>query len=216
MAGTLEDIKTTPNAPGGATEPSAASAPLFNLSHHDTGKVGMIAFLVTEVAFFSTLIITYITYLGQSRVGPYPIQVFDMKWVLLSTACLLSSSVTIHFADAAWKQGLIPLFRRWWMATMALGLLFLAGTAYEWYDLIYHWRLTISRNLFGTTYFTLVGFHAFHVTVGLTLMAMVLGLAFGMPNHKRWPLNVELVSWYWHFVDAVWVVVFTLVYVIGR
>jgi cytochrome c oxidase subunit III len=90
------------------------------------------------------------------------------------------------------------------------------GTALEWRELIGTWGLTMSRNLFGTTYFTLVGFHALHVTIGVIVMSVVLGLARRRHITARNQESVEAVSWYWHFVDGVWVVVFTLVYVVGR
>jgi cytochrome c oxidase subunit 3/cytochrome o ubiquinol oxidase subunit 3 len=107
-------------------------------------------------------------------------------------------------------------FLAWWGLTILLGILFLVGTGLEWSDLIGKWGLTIDRNMFGTTYFTLVGFHALHVTIGVTVMIIVLGLALRQQITERNPMAVEVVSWYWHFVDGVWVVVFTLVYLVGR
>jgi len=183
----------------------------------DKGKVGMIAFLTTEVAFFSTLIVVYITYIGKSRSGPTPDEVFSIPLVLASTFCLLSSSATIHMAGLAVGKGDLRAFHGWWVGTIALGALFLVGTGVEWHDLIDNWKLYPRTNLFGSTYFTLVGFHAFHVTIGLLVMTMLLIFALvrtGLPDNR--PLSVELVSWYWHFVDGVWVVVFSVVYVIGR
>ncbi len=190
--------------------------PLDPVYEFNKGQVGMIAFLVTEVAFFSTLIAVYITYIGQSRVGPFPNQVFKMPLVIISTVCLLSSSVTIHFATGALHRGSVSLFRLWWLATIVLGVVFLGGTAYEWRELIHDWHLTPWRNLFGTTYFTLVGFHALHVSIGVLVMLMTLGYAWSRFAPKQWPLDAELVSWYWHFVDVVWVFVFTVVYIVGR
>ncbi len=130
--------------------------------------------------------------------------------------CLLSSSGTIHFAVAALRKGLTRSFALWWFATLALGAIFLGGTAREWHHLIYDKGLTISTNLFGTTYYSLVGLHASHVTVGLILLA--LGMIFALlgkvkqEHHER----ADVFSLYWHFVDMVWVVVFTVVYVLGR
>ena len=86
----------------------------------------------------------------------------------------------------------------------------------EWNELISKWGLTISRNMFGTTYFTLVGFHALHVTIGVIMMSIVFGLAWRRQITERNETGVEVVAWYWHFVDGVWVVVFTLVYFVGR
>ncbi len=179
----------------------------------------MIAFLLSEAAFFSTLIMVYVVFLGADarpggRGGPTP-AVLSLGLVLGTTVCLLSSSVTIHLADKALKNGGEMGFRLWWAATIGLGIVFLAGTAHEWRDLIGQ-GLTIQRNLFGTTYYTLVGFHGVHVTVGVIVMLIVLGLSLSRQVTARNRQGVELVSWYWHFVDGVWVVVFTVVYLVGR
>lgn len=181
---------------------------------------GMIAFLLSELAFFSTLIMVYLVFLGADaqpggRGGPSPAEVLSLGLVVVTTICLLSSSATIHFAERALRQGSEAAFRLWWTATIVLGLVFLSGTAYEWRELIAH-GLTMRRNLFGTTYYTLVGFHGAHVTVGVIVMLIVLGLALRREVTASNPHGVELVSWYWHFVDVVWVVVFTMVYVVGR
>lgn len=177
-------------------------------------KAGMIAFLVSEAAFFCTLLVAYVVFLGKSTTGPTPGGVLSLRLVIATTICLLASSITVHLAVHAHDAGDRTRFVRWWLLTMALGAAFLLGTAYEWYELIGHCGLTMSRNLFGTTYFTLVGFHAAHVTVGVLLMAIVLG----QTKKGEAPIGqgAQLVSWYWHFVDGVWVVVFTLVYLIGR
>jgi cytochrome c oxidase subunit 3/cytochrome o ubiquinol oxidase subunit 3 len=128
---------------------------------------------------------------------------------------LLSSSATIHFAERALRRRGEGGFRLWWTATIMLGIVFLAGTAYEWRDLIAH-GLTMQRNLFGTTYYTLVGFHGAHVTAGVIAMLIMLALALRGQVTAANPHGVELVSWYWHFVDGVWIVVFTVVYLVGR
>jgi cytochrome c oxidase subunit 3/cytochrome o ubiquinol oxidase subunit 3 len=107
-------------------------------------------------------------------------------------------------------------FLKWWGATIALGVIFLLGTIYEWRELMVEHHLTISRNLFGTTYYTLVGFHGFHVSGGIVAMLVIAILSLTRRIHAQDRLGVELVSWYWHFVDAVWVVVFTVVYIFGR
>ena len=176
----------------------------------------MIVFFVSEVAFFSTLIMAYVIYLGQSATGPTPAEVLSFPLVLGTTLCLLASSVTIHRAEKALHAGSKSGFAFLWTLTIVLGGLFLAGTAYEWMDLIGTHRLTISRNLFGTTFYTLVGFHAFHVTVGLFMLILVLVLFARGRIAGPHSLGIELVSWYWHFVDVVWIVVFAVVYVFGR
>jgi cytochrome c oxidase subunit 3/cytochrome o ubiquinol oxidase subunit 3 len=177
---------------------------------------GMAAFLLSDVALFGTLIAAYVSFLGKDRVGPTPAEALSLPLVLGTTACLLSSSGTIHLAERALRGGSPSGFCRWWAATIVLGLLFLAGTAYEWYELITRHHLTISRNLFGTTYYTLVGFHATHVTIGVILMVVLLGLTLRRQVTAGNEVSVELTAWYWHFVDGVWVVVFTVVYLIGR
>ena len=180
------------------------------------GQWGMLSFLVSEVALFGTLIVTYLFYVGKDVVGPTPAEALSLGLVLCTTACLLGSSATIHMAEKGLERGNRGEFLRWWLATIALGVVFLAGTAFEWWELIDRYQLTISRNLFGTTYYTLVGLHAVHVTAGVTIMLIVLALALGRQVTSANRGVVGLVSWYWHFVDIVWIVVFTVVYVVGR
>jgi cytochrome c oxidase subunit 3 len=181
-----------------------------------TARWGMISFLASEVAFFATLIVTYLIFLGKDKVGPTPSEALSLPLVLFTTLLLLSSSVTIHFAEKKLHAGDHASFRLLWVATIALGVAFLLGTAYEWRELITRHHLTISRNLFGTTYYTLVGFHGFHVTAGVFVMLIMLGLALGRQVTARNWTGIEMVSWYWHFVDGVWLVVFTVVYLVGR
>ena len=175
----------------------------------EAGQWGMVAFLVSEAALFSTLIVVYLTFLGRDEVGPSPREALSLPLVIGTTLCLLSSSATIYRAERRLAAGDLGGFRKWWSATIALGLIFLMGTAYEWYDLITHHDLTIARNLFGSTFYTLVGFHGLHVSAGLVAMLMILLLG---PDRRA----AGLVSWYWHFVDVVWVVVFSVVYLYGR
>ncbi len=174
---------------------------------------GMIFFLVSEVAFFSTLIMVYLIYSRVQQSGPTS-AILSLPLVIGTTICLLSSSFTIHRADKAHDKKDPGAFSLWWSVTILLGITFLAGTAYEWSNLIRKDGLTISSNLFGSTYYTLVGFHALHVTVGVLAMIIVLSLARKNRAAARPGTEVQLVSWYWHFVDAVWIVVFTIVYLL--
>lgn len=177
---------------------------------------GMLAFLFSEVAFFSTLVVAYISFMGRDKSGPTPGEVLSLPLVIVTTACLFASSWTVHRATHSLANGRQSGFCLWWLATIALGVAFLAGTGYEWRELIEEHGLTISSNLFGTTYYTLVGFHGLHVTVGLVAMLVVLALAARRAVNGQNKLAAELTGWYWHFVDGVWVVVFTVVYVVGR
>jgi cytochrome c oxidase subunit III len=204
-----------------ASRPGGASALTVTPPVHPENALGptqwgMIAFLLSEAALFSTLIVAYLTFLGKDTVGPSPREALSLPLVLFTSICLLSSSATIHQAEKSLRRGSAPTFRLWWMATIVLGIVFLLGTAYEWRELISKHGLTISRNLFGTTYYTLVGFHGVHVTLGILVMLVVLGLALRRQITAQNPLGVEMVSWYWHFVDGVWIAVFSVVYVIGR
>ncbi len=177
----------------------------------------MLAFLVTEAAFFGTLVMAYLFFLEQTTQGePNPRQVFQLPLVLAASACLFSSSATIHLAEQALRGDSRRAFLGWWGLTILLGTMFLIGTGREWSELIGKWGLTISRNVFGTTYFTLVGFHALHVSAGLVVMSIVFGLALKGQITVQNKTGVEAVCWYWHFVDSVWVIVFGLVYVVGR
>jgi cytochrome c oxidase subunit 3/cytochrome o ubiquinol oxidase subunit 3 len=191
---------------------NAALPSLPPVEHNlSAGQWGMIAFLVSEAALFSTLIVVYLTFVGKNVVGPTPREALSLPLVIGTTICLLSSSATIFMAERRLGAGSIAGFRLWWSATILLGIAFLLGTGYEWYELITRYHLTISRNLFGSTFYTLVGFHGLHVTAGLIAMLAVLVLRPG-PDRR----GVELVSWYWHFVDVVWVTVFSVVYLYGR
>src|SRR6201993_3108185 len=178
------------------------------------GKVGMACLIFAESAIFTIFVVAYLFYLGKTLSGPTPRDVLETP--IFYTICLLSSSLTIHFAGKLLEGGRRGPFLVLWLLTIALGSLFLYGTGQEWHRLIYQHGLTIYTNLFGTTYYSLVGLHAFHVTAGLIMLSIVLlfGLAgrVGPEQFRR----VDILSLYWHFVDAVWVVVFTVVYVLGR
>jgi cytochrome c oxidase subunit 3/cytochrome o ubiquinol oxidase subunit 3 len=178
------------------------------------GRVGMFCLIAAEAAIFTIFVVAYLFYLGKSLTGPTPKDVLSVP--IFYTICLLSSSLTIHMAVRTLRRGSIRGFGAWWFATIALGAAFMYGTATEWQRLIYHDGLTISTNLFGTTYYSLVGLHGFHVVVGLISLSLVMAFAFSGNLSQEHAERVDVLSLYWHFVDAVWVVVFTVVYVIGR
>ena len=178
------------------------------------GRVGMFALIAAETSIFVIFVVAYIFYIGKSVTGPIPAEA--LKVPVFFTICLLSSSLTIHLAVKALRQADIRRFSRWWLATIALGATFLYGTAREWQRLIYEVGLTISANLFGTTYYSLVGLHGFHVVVGLILLSAVMAFTWLGSVRYEHGYRLDVLSLYWHFVDAVWVVVFTVVYIIGR
>jgi cytochrome c oxidase subunit 3/cytochrome o ubiquinol oxidase subunit 3 len=178
------------------------------------GIVGIACLIVAEAAIFIIFVVAYIYYIGKSISGPTPQEV--LKLPVLTTICLLSSSLTVHFAVAALFRGRRSLCSLWLAATVLLGTIFLAGTAREWYQLIYHDGLTIRTNLFGTTFYSLVGLHATHVVIGLFLLSLALIFSLHGEVTSRHADRLEVLSYYWHFVDAVWVVVFLVVYVLGR
>jgi cytochrome c oxidase subunit 3 len=179
----------------------------------DRGVVGMVSFIIAESAIFTIFVVAYLFYLGKSSTGPTPRDVLEVP--IFYTICLLSSSITIHLAGKRLDRDERRPFAILWLLTITLGALFLFGTAQEWRRLIYEHGLTISTNLFGTTYYSLVGLHAFHVTLGLLMLTIVWWLTV-TGSLRRQSQRVEALSLYWHFVDVVWVVVFTVVYVIGR
>src|SRR5262245_24566462 len=178
------------------------------------GKVAMASLIIAESAIFTIFVVAYLFYMGKSVTGPTPREVLETP--IFFTICLLSSSITIHFAGRSLERENRPAFLALWSLTIILGSLFLFGTGREWHRLIYEHELTISTNLFGTTYYSLVGLHAFHVTAGLVMLCIV--LMFGLAGRigPDQSARAGVLSMYWHFVDSVWVVVFAVVYIIGR
>jgi len=174
----------------------------------------MYCLIAAESAIFSIFVVAYLFYTGKSLTGPQPRDVLSVP--VFFTICLLSSSLTIHFAVKFLEGGKVRAFALWWLLTIVLGALFLAGTAQEWHRLIFREGLTIQTNLFGTTYYSLVGLHAFHVTVGLIALTSVSAFAVLGYLRQEHAERVKVLCMYWHFVDVVWVVVFIVVYIVGR
>lgn len=198
-------MSTIPITPDAADEPWVLP---------DRGTVGMACLIIAESAIFTIFVVAYIFYMGQSLGGPTPQQVLTLP--IFTTICLLSSSLTIHWAVAALRKSKVRAFTAWLAATITLGVIFIVGTGMEWHHLIYIDGLTIRTNLFGTTFYSLVGLHATHVIIGLLMLSVA--LVFALTGHvtEKHAHRMDVLSLYWHFVDAVWVVVFTVVYVLGR
>jgi cytochrome c oxidase subunit III len=178
------------------------------------GIVGMASLILAEAAIFIIFVVAYVYYIGKSLSGPTPAQVLELP--ILGTICLLSSSITIHWAVSALRKDNIRNCTLGLAATVLLGTIFLITTTQEWYHLIHDFGLTIRTNLFGTTFYSLVGLHASHVVVGLIMLTIALVLSLRGRISEKHEERLEVLSLYWHFVDAVWVVVFTVVYVLGR
>ena len=194
------------------TFPIPASPRPWNLP--DRGKVAMASLIIAESAIFTIFVVAYLFYVGKSLTGPTPRDVLEIP--VFFTICLVSSSVTVHLAQRFLERGNRKAFVSLWFLTFVLGGLFLFGTAQEWHRLIYARGFTISTNLFATTYYSLVGLYAFHVTAGLSMFLIVLIFALiGLVDRDQ-SGPIAVLCMYWHFVDAVWVVVFTVVYILGR
>jgi cytochrome c oxidase subunit 3/cytochrome o ubiquinol oxidase subunit 3 len=174
----------------------------------------MACLIVAESAIFTIFVVAYLYYLGKDLTGPTPRQVLDLP--IFTTVCLLSSSLTVHLAVSALHRAKRHACSLWLATTVLLGGIFLGGTAMEWHKLIVREGLTLQTNLFGTTFYSLVGLHATHVLVGLIMLLLALLFSLNGSITSKHTGRLEVLSLYWHFVDAVWVVVFTVVYVLGR
>ena len=176
-------------------------------------KLAMWLFLSSECLLFGALITTYVLYRGASITGPYPRDVFDIPYTSVSSFVLLASSLTMVLSHSAAERRDYARMRVWLLATAFLGMTFVGGQVYE-FTAFYREGLHIDTNLFGTTFFVLTGFHGVHVTVGVLMLLSLVGMSSTdrLPDDQAFP--VEMVGLYWHFVDIVWIVIFTVVYLI--
>ena len=176
-------------------------------------KLAMWVFLGSDCLLFGALISSYVLYRGASVKGPYPSDVFDIPYTSVSSFVLLASSLTMVLALAAIQRGDVGRCRIWLLATALLGMTFIGGQVYE-FTTFYHEGLALSTNLFGTTFYVLTGFHGTHVAIGIVMLLTLLSLTFMGKITQENSETVELVGLYWHFVDIVWIVIFTVVYLI--
>ena len=184
------------------------------LSPRWRGRVGMWCLIAAESAIFCIFVVAYLYYAGKSLSGPTPAEVLEVP--VIASIGLFASSLTIWLAERALDAGRIRQFGLFWLVTILLGAGFLLATALEWRHLIYDKELTIATNLFGTTFYSLVGLHAFHVIVGLTgLIAIMIFTLMGAVTQTH-SERIAVFGMYWHFVDAIWVVVLSVVYFIAR
>ncbi len=201
----------------GAAPPSTEAPLVLEHPHTSTGqdnrKLLMWAFLASDCMFFGTLIATYMVYKNRSLDGPLPRETFDVPYTSVSAFVLLLSSLTMVLALSAIQRADERKMRVWLTATALLGCVFLGGQFYE-FSTFYHDGLTLSRNLFGSTFFTLTGFHGTHVAIGVFWLGSLVAQSFRGRLHQEHSLLVEIAGLYWHFVDIVWILIFTLVYLI--
>jgi heme/copper-type cytochrome/quinol oxidase subunit 3 len=179
----------------------------------DNRKLLMWAFLASDCMFFGTLIATYLVYKNRSLDGPLPRETFDIPYTSVSAFVLLLSSLTMVLALAALQHGDERRMRIWLTTTGLLGCVFLGGQFYE-FTTFYRDGLSLSRNLFGSTFFTLTGFHGTHVAIGVFWLFSLVVHSLRGRLHQAQSLTVEIAGLYWHFVDIVWILIFTLVYLI--
>jgi len=205
---------TNPAIDGGrfAAAPAHAMHTTTGLDHR---KLLMWLFLGSDCMFFGSLIGTYMAYRGRHISGPTPTEVFDIPYTSVSAFVLLMSSLTMVLALAAIQRGDARRLRIWLITTALLGAVFLAGQFYE-FSWFVHEGLTLRTNLFGSSFFVLTGFHGTHVAVGvLWLLYLTVGSVYQRLNAEQ-ALYVEIAGLYWHFVDIVWIIIFTLVYLLPQ
>jgi cytochrome c oxidase subunit 3/cytochrome o ubiquinol oxidase subunit 3 len=176
-------------------------------------KLAMWLFLASDCLLFGALISTYVLYRGASVEGPYPNDVFDIPYTSVSSFVLLASSLTMVLALAAIQRGDVPRSRIWLLATALLGLTFVGGQVYE-FTTFHDEGLSLTTNVFGTSFYVLTGFHGTHVAVGILMLLTLVSLSLAGRLGPDRADAVEYVGLYWHFVDIVWIVIFTVVYLI--
>lgn len=205
----MADLAITPGH--GAAEPHDEHATTTGLPNT---KIAMWVFLASECLLFGALITTYVLYRGASDTGPYPADVFDIPYTSVSSFVLLASSLTMVLSLTAAQKRDVARMRLWLLATALLGLTFVGGQVYE-FTAFYDEGLSITTNLFGTTFYVLTGFHGVHVTVGILMLLSLVGFSAAdrLPDDAAFP--VEMVGLYWHFVDIVWIILFSTLYIFG-
>src|SRR5215216_1603764 len=193
------------SAPAGHHPPSTIGV--------DNRKLLMWLFLASDCMFFGSLIGTFMVYKGRSTLGPTPHEIFDIPYTSVSAFVLLMSSLTMVLALAAIQRNDQPRLRIWLITTALLGTVFIGGQYYE-FTTFYHEELTLQHSLFGSSLFTLTGFHGAHVTIGIFWLLYMAAMSWSSRLNAEQPLFIEIAGLYWHFVDIVWIVIFTIVYLL--
>lgn len=202
--------------------PQAAPPAVHHDEHESTGidsrKLGMWVFLSSEFLFFGALITNYLLFQGRSGFAePYPAQIYDIPFTSISSFVLLMSSLTMVLAHHALSVGDQEGTRTWLLATAMLGAVFLGGQVFEFTEFVVEYGMTISTNPAASSFYLLTGFHGLHVAVGVLMLLTLFGMSRRMGGlSERQGMNVELVGLYWHFVDIIWIVIFTVVYLLAE
>lgn len=197
---------------------SAALEQVEHLPHRTTTglpdlKLIMWLFLASDCMFFGTLIGTYLVYRGRSLEGPFPADVLDIPITTVSSFVLLMSSFLMVLALHALREDDIPRFRLWTFGVAFFGAIFLGFQVFEFSTFALE-GLSLNQNLFGSTFFVLTGTHGIHVTVGVLMLLSILILSFVKPMSSKDSIFLEVTGLYWHFVDIVWIVIFTVIYLV--
>ena len=179
----------------------------------DNTKLAMWAFLGSECLFFGSLISTYLLYRSRAGTGPTPAEIYDIPFTSVSSFVLLMSSLTMVLALSAIQRGNHKGLRVWLLATAFLGMCFIGGQIYE-FTTFYEEGLSLAESPFGSSFFVLTGFHGAHVTVGILMLLLTTGLSLAGRIPQAEARKVELIGLYWHFVDIIWIIIFTVVYLI--
>ena len=179
----------------------------------DNTKMAMWAFLGSECLFFGSFISTYLLYRNRTAAGPKPAEIYDIPFTSVSSFVLLMSSLTMVLALAAIQRGDHKGLRVWLLATAFLGMTFIGGQIYE-FTTFYEEGMTLTTSPFSSAFFVLTGFHGAHVTVGIFMLLALIGMSLAGRIPQQDSSKVELIGLYWHFVDIIWIIIFTVVYLI--
>ena len=204
---------TEPVLGGGVVEHTASHAEHHTSTGLDNTKLAMWAFLGSECLFFGSFISTYLLYRNRTAGGPTPGEIYDIPYTSVSSFVLLMSSLTMVLALAAIQRGDHKGLRVWLLATAFLGMTFIGGQIYE-FTTFYEEGLALSTSPFASAFFVLTGFHGAHVTVGILMLLGLVGMSLAGRIPTEQSRKVELIGLYWHFVDIVWIIIFTVIYLI--
>lgn len=222
MAQAVAELHTAPHGAGAGIGHGAGHADHPPSSTGiDSRKMAMWLFLASDCMFFGSLIATYMIYRGRAEEmflagqgsGPLPGELLDIPYTSVSAFVLLMSSMTMVLALAGIQKGNLRSFRVWTLATALLGSIFLGGQWFEFTE-FYHEGLGYTTNMFSMTFYTVTGFHGLHVTLGVIWLLSIFIVSLRGGVRKDQALNVEIAGLYWHFVDIVWIIIFTLIYLI--